>query len=128
MNTIRSRLRLTLGSLASKELQDRYCVHGTKDEYLLPGELLGDSVQAVQFALSRAESTDTFSPKEIEALKRFLSIVNDVGPTIPLHAQGVSNAELVLFNAEWAQIREAAGVCLNTLGLEIGLDDLLRLL
>jgi hypothetical protein len=126
VSTIRSRLRTTLGSLASRELQVRFCVHGTKSEYLLPTDILSDSVSAVRFALSMHDRASSFSHHEIEALQSFLSIVEEVGPEIPFDTPGVSNTELILNNFAWNQVREAAQNCLRDLGMEVSLGDLLR--
>ena len=39
-------------SLASREIQDRYIVHGTSTEYLLPGELMNDALEFVRLVES----------------------------------------------------------------------------
>jgi hypothetical protein len=90
--------------LASRELQDRYIVHGTKDEYLIPEELIEDALGFVEeVAAGRRGGQLTETQR---------SVVNEFGDV--LRAKGaafnaeLSAAELVQNDPNWAMIRAAA--------------------
>jgi len=95
-----------LAPLASLKVQNRYIVKETKDEYLLPEDLLNTAInnlfeqQAVTF-----EETEAF-----EELKEAIRACD-----IP---KGMSNSDIILGYKPWIRVRETSKKYL----LEIGFD------
>ena len=100
--------------LASEKMQEKYMVHATKDNYLLPEELLNDAFSAVERVKIGAEYS--LSKPELKAAVEF-------GKTLEresnLLADDVPWDELVKHNEQWASIRKAAQDCLSKLDFDL---------
>jgi hypothetical protein len=104
----------SLAPLASKVTQEKYIVHGTKDEYRLPSELLEQAASVCARALSTKE-TD-LSPQDVEAVRQFDVVLK--WELKDFNVESYTNAELIRSCPEWAEVTEAAGICLSALGFK----------
>jgi hypothetical protein len=117
VQTMRNRLSKALSRLASTDYQRRYVLEATKDEYVLPEELVEDAESASQLALERSDLSD----RERQALKLFLeaarseSAILFSAPTSPT----ASKRGLIEASPSWQVVRKAAEECLERLELSI---------
>jgi hypothetical protein len=90
----------TIRYLASREEQERYIVHGTASEYLLPEELVNDGLEFVRLveAGTIGSSLTALQRDRLTELKVALEAADTDLP----------NDELVVRNPAWASVREAA--------------------
>ena len=112
-------LQISLGHLASLEIQKRYWIQGTKDEYLLPEEVLES---ALNWPRSSLENDDLDQAKR-DSLSKFIAIFNENIDKISIDDEGTSNERLILHDQYWSAIRAAAKECLKELGLQIVTAD-----
>jgi hypothetical protein len=63
-----------LASLASFPYQERYVLNGTKDEYLVPEELIND-VDALRFWMHRPENQSLLSKDQLASLSSLLAVI-----------------------------------------------------
>jgi hypothetical protein len=98
---------IILAPLASLKEQEKYIVHGTKDEYLLPEELLERAWNLL------AERTDIALPaSENLAHLRAAVEVCDV-------PEEVSNEQLVRQYEPWLEVRARAKAYLEEIGFDL---------
>jgi hypothetical protein len=96
-----------LAPLASLKVQDRFIVHGNKDEYLVPEELLES---AINFLFEQ----QIITYQNTEIMQRLKENIRNV--EIP---SGISNRELVYEYGPWIRIREDAQLILEELGFDL---------
>ena len=97
----------TSAPLASLKVQKRYIINGTKDEYLLPEELLGSAINVL------------FEQKGIvfeenEALNKLKKAIRSCG--IP---DKITNSEIVLNYKPWKKVRELSKDYLLKIGFAL---------
>lgn len=110
---MKDRLLRSLARLSSEKYQNAFIVHGTKDEYVLPEDLVED-VASLCVLAQREEQRGEFLPYELEALGRMLSDIRTRGRRIFAAAMPTTAASLVHDNEEWRSLRTEAQSCLNT--------------
>ena len=110
---MKDRLLRSLARLSSEEYQDAFIVHGTKDEYVLPEDLV-EEVASLCALAQREERRREFLPNELEALDRMLSDIRTRGRRIFVGAMPTTATSLVHNNEEWRSLRAEAQSCLNT--------------
>ena len=108
-----------LAPLASERAQDKYIVHGTKDEYYLLSELLDTAASTVAHVLSVPMARSGLSATEIEVVRKFDVVLNGEGKDLDVEAY--SNSYLIHSCSEWAKIRRAANTCLVALGFDVSI-------
>lgn len=91
--------------LASRELQERYIVNGTADEYLLPDELVGDALTFVE-RIESQKIGSSFTPRLRELMVQLGTALKAAEPAV--YNDTITNEELVARNPEWAAVRDAA--------------------
>jgi hypothetical protein len=123
---MKNQLRLQLGRLASIEFQRRLCVGGTKDEYILPSEILESTANTVQTTLTSPVLSKQFNAPQLAALREFLEVANAVAQAVAFDSESHSVEELVENNPDWRTLRTTAQKCLDVLGLKPSLDELLN--
>ena len=101
--------------LASQELQEKFCIRGTANEYLLPEELLDSAFNWAQAAIKQSE----FSPAQLNAIAQFLAVVGQSADLIPINNAEITPADLILRDPGWRRVRDAALNCLKRLGLDL---------
>ena len=95
-----------LAPLASLEVQKRYIVQGTKDNYLVPEDLLNTAVN-VLFQQRAVKFDETVALEELRESIRACEI-----------PEGMSNSDIIIGYKPWRKVRETAKKYL----LEIGFD------
>lgn len=113
---MRDRLLQALARLASAEYQEAYMVHGNKDEYVTPEDLVEDVASLCQLA-QKAEFTGEFQALQLIALLEMIASIRSNGPRLFAAGRVVDAAVLVRKDSHWAAIRLAAQECLATLGV-----------
>jgi hypothetical protein len=104
----------SLAPLASKTIQEKYIVHGTTQEYLVPSELLDQAATVCARALSASSTSTDLNTKDIEAIRQFDVVLK--WEIKDFDVESFKNDDLVHSCAEWAEISRAAGICLSSLG------------
>ena len=93
--------------LASLEVQNRYIVKGTKDQYLLPQDLLNNAINTL-FEQQAVTFDETGALKELKEAIRACDI-----------PEGMSNSELIFHYEPWGKIRETAKTYLSEIGFDL---------
>lgn len=106
-----------LAHLASMKMQDRYMIHATKDEYLLPSELFEDGFSVVEAVEKRWGWSVSLRRSERQSVIEFGKVLKKERDLIDLNE--LTLEELVSNNKSWANIREAAQKCLAALGFDL---------
>jgi len=122
---MKNQLRIKLGRLASIDFQRRFCVGGTKSEYVSPSEILESAANAVQTTLASQVLSKEFDGSQQQALREFLQAANMIAPEIPFDNESVSVEDLIERDPVWNKARASAQKCLDALGLKVSLPDLL---
>ncbi|MBI5725709.1 MAG: hypothetical protein HZA50_17250 [Planctomycetes bacterium] len=112
-----------LKRMASREYQERYCVSGTKSEYVLPLEMYEETVYAINHAISSKEMKKNFPAEDISALKEFMEMMKEQDRNIPSEDSKMSNIELIRECPAWSMVRCSAEQCLRKLGCNDDLAD-----
>jgi len=96
-----------LAPLASLEVQRRYIVEETRDEYLLPDDLLNTAIN-VLFEQQAVTFDQTGSLRELKEAIRACDI-----------PEGMSNSELILGYEPWIKVRETSKKYLSEIGFDL---------
>jgi hypothetical protein len=115
----------SLAALASLELQRRYIVHATRDEYYVPEELLEeayDVVRRIREQSSIRESISDQAATEILALEPLLDSAVEELEAMTL--ENYNPEQLVERAASWRFAREQARRCLELLGFDLAQFEL----
>lgn len=96
-----------LAPLASLEAQNRYIINGTKENYLLPEDLLNSAINVLfeQKAVKLEES------KTLQELREAIRACE-----VP---QGMSPRDLVSAYAPWVKVRDSARKYLSEIGFDL---------
>ena len=106
-----------LAHLASMKMQEKYMAHATKDEYLLPSELLEDGFTVVEGVEQHWRWRFSLRRFERQAVIEFGKVLRKESDLIDLNE--VTLEEIVSNNESWANIREAAQKCVAALGFDL---------
>jgi len=90
--------------LASKDAQLRWIVGGTKDEYILPEELLNDGLRFCRMTLASANPT---TARQRDAVRALRSAIDDAGNFLDRYDRS-NISSLVDDDANWGAIRQRA--------------------
>jgi hypothetical protein len=101
-----------LAHLASLDIQRRFIIHATRDEYLLPEELLEDASAVVQQIRMQPQTISALAVAAILALQPLLDAVVLPPDRNDLH-------HLVEDDSAWRAAREQAARCLDILGFDL---------
>ena len=101
------RIHKALAPLASLEVQNRYIVKGTKDNYLLPEDLLNTAINTL-FEQQAVTLHETGALKELKEAIRACDI-----------PEGMSNSELITGYEPWIKVREASKKYLSEIGFDL---------
>ena len=102
-----------LAQLASKKYQHDFIVHGTKDEYVVPEEMV-DTVRATIAAVLRHPTILTKTQSErLASLDRLAKRAYDA--TFEYDRNSLST---MIDSADWSAMRECARACLHEFGIE----------
>jgi hypothetical protein len=96
-----------LAPLASLKVQKRYIVKGTKDNYLLPEDLLNTAIN-ILFEQQAVTFDETGALKELKEAIRACDI-----------PEGMSNSEMILGCEPWIKVRETSKKYLSEIGFDL---------
>jgi hypothetical protein len=105
-----------LAPLASLAAQRRFIVQGTRDEYLVPSDLLNDAVDVVRQVRTVPAVRDALPASAVQAfldLDRLL----DAADGAAQHSQ--SNEQLIEHDAAWRAVRKHVARCLDMMGFDL---------
>lgn len=105
-----------LAPLASLAAQRRYLVHGTRDEYLVPEELLNDAYDVVRQVRTMPAVRDALPASAVQAILDLDSLLDAVDGA---EQRTQSNEQLVEHDAAWRAAREHVARCLDMVGFDL---------
>lgn len=118
---MKNRIRRSLAPLASLWYQRRFILGGTREEYVLPQEVV-ESARSIAETISQLHSAGLpcgLSEHEIEALDSFRKRVLELEANIPFEDDTVSLTELIEANEAWDAVRAESRRCLEQLGISL---------
>lgn len=101
-----------LAHLASLDIQRRYIINATRDEYLVPEELLDDAHSVVRHIRTQPQSVCASAVAAILALEPLLAAV-----IVPPNRNGMHH--FIEDDTAWRAAREQSGRCLDSLGFDL---------
>lgn len=113
---MKNRLIQALSRLASTAYQEAYMVYGSKDEYVVPEDLIEDVASLCRQAQKPDFVTD-FEASQVLAMSAMLSVIALHGPRLFSRAITTTADRLVREDRDWAAIRQAATECLVRFGI-----------
>lgn len=116
---MKERLLQALSRLASASYQETYMVSGSKDEYVVPEDLVEDVASLCRLA-QRSEFARDFMPAQGIALSQMVSSVEMHGRRLFSGSINMTAAQLVRENPDWEALRRSAAACLATFGISAG--------
>ena len=104
-----------LAYLASDRIQQKYIVNTTKDEYILPDEILDSLIHNLRQYLGSSDLNVKARREETEILRNFYSQLNRYLEVADPDNQNISNDEMVNKDENWIHLRNSAKKCLESL-------------
>jgi hypothetical protein len=105
-----------LAPLASLAAQRRYIVQATRDEYLVPEELLNDADDVIRQVRTMPAVRDALPASAVQAILELDDLL-DAADGAARHTQ--SNEQLVEHDAAWRAVREHVARCLDLVGFDL---------
>ena len=105
-----------LAPLASLAAQRRYIVQATRDEYLVPEELLNDADDVVKQVRTMPAVRDALPTSAVQAFLDLDGLL-DAADSAAQSAQ--SSEQLVERDAAWRAVREHVARCLDMVGFDL---------
>jgi hypothetical protein len=113
---VRATISRRLAPLASLAAQRRYIVHGTRDEYLVPSQLLDDADDVIRQIRTMPAVHDALSSAAVQAVLD----LDDLLDAADRAAEVVSSGEeLVERDVAWRAVREHVARCLDIMGFDL---------
>jgi hypothetical protein len=91
----------------------KYCVNATKEEYLLPDEMVEIAIGTIETIISSGTIRSGYSGSEVEALSEFLNVAKERFEVLDISGQSIES--LILHDDNWRTIRQAADSCIARL-------------
>lgn len=114
---MKNRLINALSRLASSSYQEAFMVSGTKDEYVVPEDLVEDVASLCRLS-QRAEFAAEFEPSQMEAVVATLAVIGQHGRRLFANPAATTAAYLVREDQDWAAMRSSASECLGKFGID----------
>jgi hypothetical protein len=108
-----------LARLASLLYQQKFIIDGTKDEYVLPDQLLGEVISYMHTMFSNPQLSGAISNEQLDSLAGLLQELERLSCKVPFEDESVSNKDLVLQNQYWIDIRNLASGFLERNGFDL---------
>ena len=105
-----------LAPLASLAAQRRYIVHATRDEYLVPEELLHDADDVIRQVRTMPAVRDALP---VSAVQAFLDLDGLLDAADGAAQSAQSSEQLVEHDAAWRAVREHVARCLDMVGFDL---------
>ena len=109
---MRRRILESLSGLASFEYQMKFIVHGTKEEYVLPDELVDSACSEIETTLNSDELRVSLTPLEQKVFSELVIRLRELHKFVPTNDPSVSNMELITGNTNWQELRERSRIAL----------------
>jgi hypothetical protein len=108
---VRVLLAKKLARLASLAAQRQYIVHGSRDAYYLPSELLNDAHEVVEQVRAAPRGRSGLAPNTEQAVLVLEELLAEAGHS----TDRCGNEELIERDSAWKAVREQAARCLDLL-------------
>jgi hypothetical protein len=112
---MRKRIEENLARLASRKYQHSFVTEATKEEYVLPNEMLDSASSLLETTLSSPTLSRTLNESERDCLARALARFRRLQKEIRFEDPGFS----VERDEGWRVVREVANRCVNTMGFDL---------
>lgn len=122
---LRLRLLQDIGRVASLAYQERLCLQGTAEEYVLLDELVDTTVYAAQHDVTHPILSRKWTAEQKQAISDFARQAGELSDRIEWRNPEVSLAEITQ-SEPMRLMREAATECLRCVGVSFTLEELLR--
>lgn len=113
---MKSRLTHEIARLASSRYQDRFILNGTKDEYVLPEEIIDTVRGTIATILANPLILRSYSELEVIALKRLDDIASTAYRILPWE---LGSGDVILSHPEWQRLQTCAQSCLRDFGFDL---------
>jgi hypothetical protein len=113
---VRTTISKRLAPLASLAVQRRYIVHGTRDEYLVPSQLLNDAEDVIRQVRTMPAARDSLSADAVQVVLDLDGLLHAAEHSVETARTG---EELVERDVAWIAVREHVARCLDVLGFDL---------
>ncbi len=114
---MKTRIINELARIASEKYQYAYVLHGTKDEYAVPEQMIDTVRGTISTVMANPTISSSLSDSQVEALKRFDGVAAAAYAQLPWHS--VTTSRMILKRPEWQKLREAAAMCLRDFSVDV---------
>ena len=108
-----------IGALASHAYQEKYILHGTREEYELPDEMIEDAVSLLRRAMKGPSHETGFAEAQRAPLAEFLEVLEAESSQLVIDYSRMNNDDVINRNSHWSAIRDGARHCLEALGVTL---------
>ncbi|MEW8041044.1 MAG: hypothetical protein AB2777_16005 [Candidatus Thiodiazotropha endolucinida] len=115
---MKNKLLQALARLASQKYQEAYILNATKDEYVLPEDLVEDVASLCALA-SRDQYYKKFTEEELNALDDMACFIGQHGKRLFANFVDPDTSSLIYKNEDWESLRIASGKCLTLFGIDV---------
>ena len=113
---MRQTISKRLAPLASLAAQRRYIVHATRDEYLVPEQLLNDADDVIRQVRTMAAARDSLPPAAVQSVLGLEGLIDAADRAVQSTS---SSEELVERDGAWRAVREHVARCLDAMGFDL---------
>ena len=114
---MKTRIVTELARIASEKYQYEYVLHATKDEYVVPEELVDTVRGTFNTIMKNPTLAKSLSDSQMEALKRFEEVAARTYAELPWDS--TTTAADILESAGWHELRRAAVECLREFSVRV---------
>ena len=104
-----------LANMASEHVQTKYMVSGTRDEYLVPSELLEDAYYAMRLVKENRPGTKTLTASARASIMALAPLLEEAKN---LRLVETASPKQLISHPAWMAIREQAAKCLRELNFD----------
>jgi hypothetical protein len=113
---MRTTISKRLARLASLAAQRRHIVHGTRDEYYVPLELLNDAHDVIRQVRTMPAARDSLPATAVQTVLDLEGLLDAASRAVESTS---SSEELVERNGAWRAVREHVSRCLDAMGFDL---------
>lgn len=114
---MKTRIINEIARIASQKYQYDYVLHGTKDDYALPEEMIDTVRGTISTVMANPTLLKSLSDSQVEALRRFDDVAAAAYAKLPWYS--VTTAAMLLEKREWQELRKAAEECLGEFSVNV---------
>jgi hypothetical protein len=120
----RRRILINIARIGSLPFQEKACLQGTSQEYVLLDELIETALSRVELDVTNEVLATKWSSVERDQLRGFVDRVNHLFDQIAWRDESLTLASIVNEDPSMKRIRESANECLIQLGAKFSTDEL----